>query len=122
MCQAVARWRLVLELRTHLGHDEAVRRLELLRVALVPKGWRCVGLYEKREFRFPVPLLWVYARGAADDVGAVVTVRAVPGEAWAYFEAGNGRAGFVSPCGDVEAAAKALDLILRDRMFPRRDW
>ncbi|MFC4053529.1 hypothetical protein ACFOY4_27900 [Actinomadura syzygii] len=122
VCQAVARWRLVLEVRTHLGHDEAVRRLELLRVALMPKGWRCVGLYEKREFRFPVPLLWVYASGAADDVGAVVTVRAVPGEAWGYFEAGNGRAGFVSPCGDVEAAATALDLILKDRLFPRRDW
>ncbi|TDB83619.1 hypothetical protein E1264_27630, partial [Actinomadura sp. KC216] len=79
-----------------------------------------MGLYDKREFRFPVPLLWVYASGAADDIGGVITVRALPGRAWGYFEAGDGRGGFVSPCGDVTAAAEALDLILKGRMLPGR--
>ncbi|TDC70081.1 hypothetical protein E1200_06260 [Actinomadura sp. GC306] len=61
LVRAVGRWRLVLEARTLVGHEAAVRRLEVLRVALLPLGWRCVGLYDRREFRFPVPLLWVYA-------------------------------------------------------------
>ncbi|MFA1546661.1 hypothetical protein [Actinomadura chokoriensis] len=122
LVQAVGRWRLVLEARTLGNHDTAVQRLEVLRAALLPLGWRCVGLYDKNEFRFPVPLLWVYACGAAADVGAVVTVRALPGEAWGYFEAGAGRAGFVSPCGDVKAAAGAMDLLLKHRMFPRQEW
>lgn len=105
-----------------MGHHAAVRRLELLRVALVPKGWRCVGLYNRPEFRFPLPLLWVYASGAADDVGAVVRVKALPGENWGYFEAGDGREGFVWPCGDAKAAANALDLLLRSRLFPSNEW
>ncbi|MEU8797258.1 hypothetical protein [Spirillospora sp. NPDC048819] len=121
MIRGVGRWRLILEARTLGCHDAAVRRLEVLRVALLPLGWRCVGLYDKWEFRFPVPLLWVYASGHADDVGAVVTVRALPGEAWGYFEAGDGRGGFISPCGDVKAAAEALDLLLKHRMFPFRE-
>ncbi|MFI0480576.1 hypothetical protein [Actinomadura sp. 9N215] len=112
----------MLEWRTFAGHEVAVRELELLRVALLPLGWRCVGLYGKQEFRFPAPLLWVYASGAVDDVGAVVTVRALPGGAWGYFEAGDGRGGFVAACGDVEAAAEALDLLLKHRMFPSRRW
>lgn len=120
--RGVGRWRLVLEARTLGGHGAAVRRLEVLRVAVMPLGWRCVGLYDRREFRFPVPLLWVYAAGRADDIGAVVTVRALPGGSWGYFEAGNGRAGFVSPCGDVKAAAEALDLLLKYRMFSVREW
>ncbi|WP_207936639.1 hypothetical protein [Actinomadura sp. KC216] len=99
-----------------------MRRLEVLRVAMMPLGWRCVALYDRREFRFPVPLLWVYASGHADDIGAVVTVRALPGEAWGYFEAGNGRTGFISPCGDVKAAAQALDVLLKHRLFPVREW
>ncbi|MFB4310481.1 hypothetical protein [Actinomadura sp. GTD37] len=104
------------------NHDVAVRELEVLRVAVRPLGWRCVGLYDRREFRFPVPLLWVYGSGHADDIGAVVTVRALAGEAWGYFEAGDGREGFISPCGDVKAAAEALDLLLRHRMLPVRQW
>jgi hypothetical protein len=107
----------VLEARTLVGHEAAVRRLEVLRVALLPLGWRCVGLYDRREFRFPVPLLWVYASGHVHDIGAVVTVRALPGEKWGYFEAGNGRDGFVRPCGDAKAAAEALDLVLKHRLF-----
>ncbi|WUH99446.1 hypothetical protein OHR68_39145 [Spirillospora sp. NBC_00431] len=120
--QVAGRWRVVLEWRTFAGHEVAVRKLELLRVALLPMDWRCVGLYDKQEFRFPVPLLWVYASGAADDVGAVVTVQALPGQAWGYFEAGDGRGGFVATCGDVKAAAEALDLLLKHRMFPGRRW
>ncbi|WP_165964555.1 hypothetical protein [Actinomadura sp. KC216] len=95
-----------------------MQNLELLAIALKPKGWRCVALYEKEEFGFPVPLLWVYASGAADDIGAVVAVRATPGGAWAYYEAGKGRAGFLSLCGDVESAAHRLDRLLKYRMFP----
>ncbi|MEU5994763.1 hypothetical protein ABZ806_37790 [Spirillospora sp. NPDC047418] len=119
----VGRSRFVLGWRTRMGHHHAaVRRLELLRVALRPMGWRCVGLYDRPEFRFPVPLLWVYARGAADDVGAVVRVKALPGDNWGYFEAGDGREGFVWSCGDAEAAAAALDLLLKSRLFPGNEW
>ncbi|NEA26666.1 hypothetical protein [Actinomadura bangladeshensis] len=34
----------------------------------------------------------------------------------------HGRGGFVAPCGDVKAAAEALDLVLKERMFPGRRW
>ncbi|WP_179271567.1 hypothetical protein [Actinomadura meyerae] len=109
---------MVLEARTlGGGHDAAVRSLEVLRVALLPLGWRCVGLYDRREFRFPA-LLWVYACGVTQDVGASVTVRALPGGEWGYCETGDRRSGFVWPCGEVKAAASALDLILKHRMFP----
>ncbi|MGW5415481.1 hypothetical protein [Actinomadura geliboluensis] len=120
--RAVSRWRLVLDARTLGNHDVAVRRLEALRVAVLPLGWRCVGLYDRREFRFPVPLLWVYASGFGEDIGAVVTVRALPRGAWGYFEAGDRRVGFVAPCGDVKAAAETLDVLLKHRMFPVREW
>ncbi|MFA1548585.1 hypothetical protein [Actinomadura chokoriensis] len=113
------RSRFVLDLRTRMGHRTAMRRLELLRVALGPKGWRCVGLYDRPEFRwFPVPLLWVYASGPVRDVGAVVRARALPGGTWGYFEAGDERGGFVWPCEDTKAAADALDLLLKHRLFP----
>ncbi|WP_207936503.1 hypothetical protein [Actinomadura sp. KC216] len=120
--RAVGRWQAVLRWRTLIGDEAAVRNLELLSVALRPIGWRCVELYERPEFGFPVPLLWVYASGAADDVGAVVTVRATPGATWGYFEAGKGRGGFLSPCGDAKAAAERLDRLLKYRMFPNIEW
>ena len=122
LVRAAGRWGPVLDARTLRNHDVAVRRLEALRVAARPLGWRCVGLYDKREFRFPVPLLWVYASGHADDIGAVVTVRALAGGAWGYFEAGDQREGFVSPCSDAKAAAEALDLLLRHRMLVLGEW
>ncbi|TYK47098.1 hypothetical protein [Actinomadura decatromicini] len=122
MRRRVGRWQVVLRWRTLLDDDTAVRNLELLAVALKPKGWRCVPLYEKEEFGFPVPLLWVYASGAADDIGAVVTARATPGGTWAYYEAGKGRAGYLSPCGDTKSAAHRLDRLLKFRMFPNAEW
>lgn len=114
----VGRRRFALHWRTYTGHQAAARRLELLRVALRPMGWRSVGLYNRPEYRLPVPLLWVYASGAADDVGAMVRVRALPGRTWGYFEAGNGHEGFIWPCEDAKAAANALDLLLKHRLFP----
>ncbi|GAA4238331.1 hypothetical protein GCM10022254_53830 [Actinomadura meridiana] len=118
----VGRWQAVLRWRTIFGDEAAVKHLELLAVTLKPKRWRCVELYEKPEFGFPVPLLWVYASGTADDVGAVVTVRAAPGGAWAYFEAGKGRGGFLATCGDVAAAAERVDRLLKYRLFPNVEW
>ena len=118
----VGRWRAVLRWRTLLGDETAMRNLDLLAVALKPKGWRCVPLYEKKEYGFPMPVLWVYASGVADDVGVVVTVRATPGGMWGYFEVGHGRGGFLSPCGNTRAAAFRVDRLLKYRMFPNAEW
>ncbi len=119
---ALGRWRVVLDWRTCIGHDTAVWNLELLKTALKARGWRCVGLYEKEEFRYPVPLLWVYASGVADDIGAVVTVRATPGGAWGYFETGLRRGWFLAPCGDAEVAVDRLDRLLKYRLYPNIEW
>ncbi|SNR97639.1 hypothetical protein SAMN06265355_109130 [Actinomadura mexicana] len=113
---------MVLGWRTCKGHDVAVGNLQRLRGPLGAMGWRCVGLYDKEEFRFPVSLLWVYAGGAAGDIGAVLTARALPGGTWGYFEAGDGRGGFVSLCRDTESAAERLDLLLKNRIFPGTEW
>lgn len=93
---------LVLRSRTRLGRRMAIRYLDVLAVAVKTGGWQCVKLY-----RFPVPLLWIYASGAAEDVGIVVCVRARYGGAWAYHEARRGRAWDLYPCGDVKAAGQA---------------
>lgn len=107
-----------LSLRTRLGRDLAVRNLELLAVALRQRGWRYVRLYRKEEFPVPVPLLWVYASGAADDVGIVVSVLATRGGSWGYYEARRGRGGFLFPCGDAKSAAETIDRLLKHKMFP----
>lgn len=120
--RTVGRWQAVLRWRTLMGEEAAVGNLELLVVALKPRGWRCVELYEKAEYGFPMPLLWVYASGAAEDVGAVVTVRATAGGTWGYFEAGKGRGGFLAPCGNAEVAAERVDRLLKYRMFPNIEW
>ncbi|MES9536206.1 hypothetical protein [Actinomadura sp. NPDC000600] len=109
--------RLLLRWRTRRGHRTAVRFLEMLAGAVGARGWRCVRLYEPEEFPMPVPLLWIYASGVAEDVGVVVSVRAVPG-GWAYHRAQRGRFGYLVPCGDVEAAAEQVDSLLKHRMFP----
>ncbi|TDD79644.1 hypothetical protein E1293_22805 [Actinomadura darangshiensis] len=93
----------------------AVRYLEVLSLAVRARGWRCVKLYGRE---FPTPLLWVYASGVAEDVGVVVSARAVPNGLWAYHDAKRGRAGYLAPCGDAKAAAEQVDLLLKRRMFP----
>ncbi|TDD91074.1 hypothetical protein E1293_02585 [Actinomadura darangshiensis] len=108
----------LLRWRTYRGRRTAVRFLEVLAVAVKAHGWRCVKLYEPEQFPMPVPLLWVYASGVAEDVGVVVSVRAVPGGGWAYYQAQRGRFGYFFPCGDVKAAAGQVDLLLKHRMFP----
>ncbi|NKZ02497.1 hypothetical protein [Actinomadura latina] len=45
-------------------------------------------------------------------------VEAVPGGGWAYYEAGRGRHGYLSPCGDAKHAADEVDSLLKHRMFP----
>ncbi|TDD76568.1 hypothetical protein E1293_27055 [Actinomadura darangshiensis] len=119
--RAVGRWQAVLRWRTAIGDETAVRNLEVLAIAVKRMGWRCVELYEE-EHGFPMPLLWVYASGAAEDVGAVVTVRATAGGGWGYFEVGQGRGGFLFPCGDAKAAAERVDRLLKYRMFPNPEW
>ncbi|TDC76745.1 hypothetical protein [Actinomadura sp. 7K507] len=79
--------RYVLSWRTRRRPDTAVRYLEALVSALEAEGWRFVRLYRAEEFPIPVPLLWVYVR----DVGIAVSVLAVPGGSWAYYEAQRGR-------------------------------
>lgn len=92
-----------------------MRYLEVLALAVRARGWRCVKLYGRE---FPRPLLWVYASGVAEDVGVVVSVRAVAGGMWAYHDVQRGRAGYLFPCGDAKAAAEQVDLLLKHRLFP----
>ncbi|MEU5995103.1 hypothetical protein ABZ806_39520 [Spirillospora sp. NPDC047418] len=110
------RW--LLQRRTRRGRRTTVRFLEVLAVAVMARGWRRVKLYEPEQFPLPVPLLWVYASGVAEDVGVLVSVRAVPGGRWAYYRAQRGRFGYLCPCGDVKAAAEQVDRLLKHMMFP----
>lgn len=112
----------VLRLRTHFGRSTAVRYLDLLAVALKPKGYRFVRLYRPEEFPISLPLLWVYASGPEDHVGVLVSVRAVRGGMWAYHEARRGRFGYLSPCGDVLVAADQTDRLLKHKMYPGNAW
>lgn len=112
----------VLRLRTHFGRSTAVRYLDLLAVALKPKGYRFVRLYRPDEFPISLPLLWVYAVGPDDHVGVVVSARAVAGGMWAYHEAHRGRFGYLYPCGDVKAAAGEIDRLLKYKMYPGNAW
>ncbi|MFI0410576.1 hypothetical protein [Actinomadura sp. 3N508] len=110
--------RYVLRWRTRLGRRTAVRYLDLLDGAVTSKGYRCVKLYQVEEVPTWPPLLWVFAFSPSDHVKVVVRVRATPGGAWGYYEAGRGRCGYLSGCGDLEHAAGQVDAILRHRMFP----
>ncbi|MGH3241538.1 MAG: hypothetical protein ACRDNL_14285 [Spirillospora sp.] len=110
--------RFLLRWRTHRNRPSAVRLLEVLSVAAKSHGWRCVKLYEREQFPMPVPLLWIYASGVTEDVGVLVSVRAVPGGGWAYYQAQRGRFGYLFPCGDVKSAAEQIDLLLKHRMYP----
>ncbi|WUH98178.1 hypothetical protein OHR68_32460 [Spirillospora sp. NBC_00431] len=106
--------RSVLSWRTRRRPETAVRYLEALVVALEPEGWRFVRLYRIQEFPIPVPLLWVYVR----HIGMAVSVLAVPGGSWAYYEAHRGRAGYLAACGDAGTAADIVGRQLKRRMFP----
>ncbi|MGP4024558.1 hypothetical protein [Actinomadura sp. 3N407] len=66
----------VLRWRTLRGGATAEKYLNLLAVALEPRGWRLVRLY--RSQGFPLPVLWVYASGPDDHVGLGVVALAVP--------------------------------------------
>ncbi|WP_165959101.1 hypothetical protein [Actinomadura sp. KC345] len=39
-------------------------------------------------------------------------------EPWGYYEAGRGRHGYLSPCGDTKYATDQVDAVLKQRMFP----
>lgn len=112
----------MLRVRTCFGRPTAVRYLDLLAVALQPKGYRVLRLYRPEEFPVSLPLLWVFASGPDDHVGVLVNVRAVPGRMWAYHEAQRGRFGYLAPCGDVKAAADQADRLLKHRMYPGNPW
>lgn len=108
----------VLRWRTRLGRASAIGHLELLAGAVTCKGYRCVKLYQADDLPARPPLLWVLAFSPVDHVRLTVSVRATPGGTWGYYEAGRGRHGYLSPCGDTPRAAEQVDAILRHRMFP----
>ncbi|TDD80777.1 hypothetical protein [Actinomadura rubrisoli] len=110
--------RYVLRWRTRRGRTTAIYHLDLLAVALQPKGYRYVELYRAEEFPAGPPLLWVFAFSRDEHVKVAVTVHATSGGAWGYYEAGRGRRGYLSPCGDAKTAADQVDGILKRRMFP----
>ncbi|TDC03016.1 hypothetical protein E1284_38860 [Actinomadura bangladeshensis] len=104
--------------RTRLGRTTAIRNLDLLAVAVQAKSYRYVKLYQAGDFPDRPPVLWVFAFGRDDHVRLAVTVHATPGRGWAYYEAGRGRHGHLSPCGDTKYAADQVDALLKHRMFP----
>ncbi|TMR00003.1 hypothetical protein ETD83_17705 [Actinomadura soli] len=110
--------RYFLRWRTWLGRDTAIHYLDLLDAAVWSKGYRTVKLYRADEFPTRPPLLWVFAFSPDRHVRAPVNVRATPGGTWGYYEAGRGRHGYLSPCGDTKHAAEQLDGLLKHRMFP----
>ncbi|WP_147339414.1 hypothetical protein [Actinomadura spongiicola] len=119
----------MLRLRTRLGRSTAACYLDTLSAALKPLGYRSVRLYRPEECPTPValpmlwePLLWVYVSSPHSHVGTVVNARAVANQMWAYHEARRGRRGYLSPCGDVKAAAEEIDKLLKHRMFPGNAW
>ncbi|MFI0369184.1 hypothetical protein ACH35V_14975 [Actinomadura sp. 1N219] len=108
----------VLRWRTRLGRATAIHYLDLLDVAVASKGYRCVKVYQAEEVPIRPPLLWVFAFSPDNHVKVAVSVRATPGGTWSYYEAGRGRHGYLSPCGDAKHATEQVDALLRHRMFP----
>ncbi|MFA1550879.1 hypothetical protein [Actinomadura chokoriensis] len=108
----------LLRWRTRLERTTAIRNLDLLAVAVQAKNYRHVKLYQADEFPNRPPLLWVFAFSPDDHVRVAVNVHATPGGGWAYYEAGRGRRGYLSPCGDTKHAADQVDALLKHRMFP----
>ncbi|GAA0589675.1 hypothetical protein [Actinomadura livida] len=108
----------LLRWRTRPGRATAIRNLDLLAVAVQAKSYRYVKLYQADELPARPPLLWVFALSPDDHVRVAVSVHAVPGGGWAYYDAGRGRRGYLSPCGDTKRAADHVDALLKHRMFP----
>lgn len=108
----------LLRWRTYLGRSTAIHYLDLLDGAVVSKGYRAVKLYRAEEFPTRPPLLWVFAFSPEGHVKVAVSVRATSGNSWGYFEAGRGRGGYLSVCGDTGHAAEQVDALLKHRMFP----
>lgn len=108
----------VLGWRTRAGRRRVMRNLDLLAVALEPRGWRLLRYYRAEEFPVSLPLLRVYASGVDRDVQVVVTVRAMR-RGWGYFVVGRGRDGFIIGCGDAKAAAERVDGMLKHQMYPQ---
>ncbi|MFD0539423.1 hypothetical protein ACFQY7_42480 [Actinomadura luteofluorescens] len=103
--------------RTRSGRATAARHLDLLAVAVAAKGYRHIKLYQAEEFPVRPLVLWIFALGPDEHVRVAVTVRAMPGRGWAYYEAGRRRHGFLSRCGDTGRAAAQVDAMLKHRMF-----
>jgi len=104
--------------RTRLSRATTIRHLDLLAVAVQAKSYRYVKLYQADKFPTRPPVLWVFAFSTDDHVRVAVTVRAIPGRGSAYYEAGRGRGGYLSPWGDTKHAAVQVDALLKHRMFP----
>lgn len=104
--------------RTRLGRSTAIRNLDQLAVALQARRYRLVKLYQADELPGCPPLLWVFALGPDEHVRVAVGVRAMLGGGWAYYEAGRGACGYLSPCDDLKHAADQVDGLLKHRMFP----
>ena len=110
--------RQLLRWRTRFRRATAIRHLDLLAVAIAPKGYRHIKLYQAAELPARPPVLWVFAFSPDDHVRLAVTVHATPGRGWAYYEAGLGRGACLCPCGDSKHAAEQVDAVLKHRMFP----
>jgi hypothetical protein len=108
--QYVLRW------RTYRGRPTAHRYLNLLAVALEPRGWRLVRHYPPHGLS--APLLWVHTGAPNDHAGLGVIVLAIQGGAWGYHDSQRGRRGYLAPCGDTIAAAEQVEDLLKHRMFP----
>ena len=105
-----------LQWRTFRGRATTERSLNLLAVALKPRGWRLVRHFPPHGFS--APLLWVYTGGPNDHVGLGVIALAIRGRAWGYHDAERGRHGYLAPSGDTKAAAEQIEDLLKHRMFP----
>ncbi|GAA1791273.1 hypothetical protein [Actinomadura chokoriensis] len=97
----------LLRWRTRLGRSTGIRNLDLLAVAVQARSYRFVKLYQADEFPTRPPVLWVFAFSPDDHVRIAITVHAMPGGGWAYYEAGSGRHGYLWPWRRHQARRRA---------------
>ncbi|GAA2288433.1 hypothetical protein GCM10010402_53030 [Actinomadura luteofluorescens] len=107
----------LLRWRTWSGRAVVIRHLDLLAAAVAARGYRHIKLYQAEEFPRRPLVLWIFALGPDAHVRVAVTVRTMPGRGRAYYEAGRGRHGYLSRCGDTWGAAGQVDAMLKHRMF-----